>query len=493
MSKYIRPLSTIVALLFLAGGVGLYYTQSSKKDDTYTVTAFFSRAIGLFPRSDVAVLGVPVGKISDVNPEGTRVKVTMEIEKKYKIPADARAEVIPPSLISDRFVQLAPAYTGGPTLADGAVLDLDQTSVPAELDDTFKQLKKLLQAIEPGEEGKPGALGALVVELDKALDGQAQNLKGTLINASKLTHTLAGAKGHLSGLLVNLDNLFAKLATRAGTYGTLNKNFALVLQALDESRGDLTGALANLADMTNEVGELVRAHRVRLGGDLGLASRVLKKILKNRASVAESLSWLPVLGEGARNAFNPPHQDIDVRDNASARVTCDAVDALPDSPLKDILKEICEMVTAESAASSSGQSPAPEASPGVAPAPPTIELPDLKLTCKQGVKEVRHQVKKIEDLGLPPEVRDEVTKPLRKKLKKLAKKCKNLGEAIAGDGGLLDNLPGIGDIPNVKPSPGKLRGSAAGASSLPAVTSEPPIRGLAHWMDGFLGFLGIGS
>ena len=493
MSKYIKPLTTVVVLLFIAAGAGLYFTQNSKKDDTYQVTAYFSRAIGLFPRSDVDVLGVPVGKISDVLPMGTRVKVTMEIDKKYKIPSDAKAEVIPPSLISDRFVQLATAYTGGPALADGAVLDLDQTSVPAELDDTFKQLKKLLQAIEPGQEGKPGALGALVVQLDKALDGQAQNLKGTLINASKLTHTLAGAKGNLSGLIVNLDNLFAKLATRAGTYGTLNRNFALVLKALDESRGDLTGALANLADMTNEVGSLVRAHRVQLGGDLGLAAKVLQKVLKNRASVAESLSWLPVLGKGARNAFNPPHQDIDVRDNASARVTCDAVDALPDSPLKDILKQICEMITASAAPSSPATAPAPEASPGSAPAPPAIDLPDLKLNCKQGVKEVRHQVKKIEDLGLPPEVRDGVTKPLRKKLKKLGKKCKKLGDAISGNGGILDNLSGIGDIPNVKPSPRKLKGSAAGAASVPALTSEPPIRGLAHWMHGFLGFLGIGS
>lgn len=491
MSRFIKPLTTIVVLMFIAGGAGLYFTANSKKDDTYQVTAYFSRAIGLFPRSDVDVLGVAVGKISDVQPIGTRVKVTMEIEKKYKIPADATAELIPPSLISDRFVQFEPAYTGGPTLHDGAVLDVAQTAVPAELDDTFKQLKKLLEAIEPGQEGEPGALGALVVELNKALDGQADNLKGTIINAARLTHTLAGAKGHLSGLLVNLDSLFSKLATRAGTYGTLNRNFALVLKALDESRGDLTGALANLADMTNEVGSLVRDHRAQLGNDLGLAARVLERVLKNRASVAESLTWLPVLGEGAAQAYNPPHQDIDVRDNLKAKVKCDAVDALPDSPLKDILKEICEMATA-APTTPGGEAPAPAASPGTAPTSPTIELPDLKLNCKKGVKEVRRQVKKIEDLGLPQEVRDEVTKPLRKKLKKLGKKCKKLGDAIR-DGGLFDNLPDVGDLPKVKPSPGTLRGEAAGTSSAPTTESETPVHGLGRWLDGFLGFLGFGS
>jgi phospholipid/cholesterol/gamma-HCH transport system substrate-binding protein len=491
MSRFIKPLTTVVVLLFIAGGAGLYYTQNSKKDDTYQVTAYFSRAIGLFPRSDVDVLGVAVGKISDVQPVGTRVKVTMEIEKKYKIPADATAEIIPPSLISDRFVQFEPAYTGGPTLEDGAVLEVAQTAVPAELDDTFKQLKKLLEAIEPGQEGEPGALGALIVELDKALDGQEQNLKGTLINASRLTHTLAGAKGHLSGLLVNLDSLFSKLATRAGSYGTLNRNFALVLKALEESRGDLTGALSNLADMTNEVGSLVRDHRAQLGNDLGLAAKVLQRVLANRASVAESLKWLPVLGEGARNAYNPPHQDIDVRDNATAKIKCDAVDDLPDSPLKDILKQICEDITGGGGGPLPIPTPAPAASPGTLAAPPTIELPNLKLNCKKGVKEVRHQVKKLEDAGLPDEVRDEITKPLRKKLKKLGKKCKKLGDAIGG--GLLDNLPDVGDVPRIKPSSGTLRGNAAGTSAAPASDSETPVQGLGRWVDGFLGFLGFGS
>jgi virulence factor Mce-like protein len=493
MSKYIKPLTTLVVLLFLAGGAGLWYTARDKKDDTYEVTAYFEKGIGLFAKSDVDVLGVPVGKILSVEPMGTRVEVVMEIDKQYKIPEDATAEVIPPSLISDRFVQFSPAYTGGPTLEDGAVLDLDRTQVPAELDDTFRQLKKLLDAIQPGSEGEPGALGALIVELDKALDGQTENLRGTLIQASRLTRTLAGAKGNLSGLLINLDDLFANLATRAGTYGNLNRNFVLVLEALAESRGDIEGALGNLADMTNEVGSLVAAHRARLGDDLGLAARVLRKVLKNRTTVVESLRWLPVLGEGLTKAYNPQHGDIDVRNNDSARAQCDAVEDLPDSPLKDILLDICE-----EALGGGGPPipplPTPAAPPAPADSPPLLDLPDLKLNCKEGVKKVRKQVSKIEEVGLPPEVQDEVTKPLKKKLRKLAKKCKDLGKALR-NGGLLDGLPGIGDLPDIAPDENdeELEGSAAGSAPVPTSPSDSPVEGVGRWFDGFLGFLGLGS
>jgi virulence factor Mce-like protein len=494
MSKYIKPLTTLVVILFLAGGAGLWYTASEKKDDTYQVTAYFQKGIGLFPKSDVDVLGVPVGTILDVDPVGTRVKVTMEIDKQYKIPADATAQIIPPSLISDRFVQLDPPYTGGPTLQDGAVLDLDRTQIPAELDDTFKQLKKLLDAIQPGAEGEPGALGSLIVELDKALEGQTENLRGTLIQASRLTRTLAGAKGNLSGLLINLDDLFATLATRAGTYGTLNRNFALVLEALAESRSDIEGALGNLADMTNEVGSLVKSHRHRLGDDLGLAARVLRTILKNRATDSESLVWLPVLGEGLTKAYNPQHGDVDVRNNDNARLQCDAIEDLPDSPLKDILLEICDMLTEGGGAPAP---PVPADGPASAPQPPPlIDLPDLKLSCKQGVKKVRKEVKKIEEIGLPPELQNEVTKPLKKKLRKLGKKCEELGKALGGDGGLLDQLREIGDIPAVGSEDDDdedLQGTAAGAGAVPSEPSDSPAEGFGRWLGDFLGFLGVGS
>lgn len=113
MHRYIKPLGMLVALLLVAGSVGLVLRNPK---DTYTVTAYFEKAIGLFPNSDVNILGVPVGKVTLVDPAGSRVKVVMEISEDHKVPADAFAQIVPISVISDRFVQLHPAYTGGPAM-----------------------------------------------------------------------------------------------------------------------------------------------------------------------------------------------------------------------------------------------------------------------------------------------------------------------------------------------------------------------------------------
>ncbi len=66
------------------------------------------------------MVGVPVGTIDSIKPRASDVEVTMTVRDDVKLPADARAIVIAPNLVSARFVQFTPAYTGGPVLADGA-------------------------------------------------------------------------------------------------------------------------------------------------------------------------------------------------------------------------------------------------------------------------------------------------------------------------------------------------------------------------------------
>lgn len=485
LRKLVKPLAAVIVVLLALGGYVLTSVMD-KEDETYTVTAYFTKAIGLFENSDVTVLGVAVGKITNVEPAGTKVRVDMEISRDHLVPINASAQIVPISVISDRYVQLQPAYTGGRALPDGAVLDVDRTLIPAELDDVFLQLKKLLEAIEPGAEGEPGALGELVVQLDRTLDGHEQDLRGTLIHGAQLTDTLADAEEDISGLLVNLDQMFATLATRAGSFGELNQNFAAVMAALAESREDLHGTLANLGTMTEEVGDLIKDNRSLLDRDLRLVSRITRTVLKNKKSVKESLAWLPVVGEGLMRAYNPnPVDATDIRDNATQRVECEILDTIPDGPIKDQLEELCESETGE-----------PDRKATVVAPPET--LPEMKLDCDEGVRKVKRQIRRLGRMAIQDGVKDDILKPLTKKLEKLAKKCRELGEAIDEDlldrlqeitGDIdLDDLEDLDDLDLDDLDVRGLSGNAAGAAVVPP-PAEDADEG-ASWIDGLLGFVG---
>lgn len=486
MTRFVRPLSYLIATLLLAGGVGLGYNAISENNGTYRVTAFFEKAIGLFPKSDVTILGVAVGKVTSVEPQGETVKVEMNISDEHKVPADAFAQIVPISVISDRYVQLAPVYAEGAALEDGAVLGVEDTQIPAELDDVFKQLKKLLDAIEPGEEGEPGALGELIVQLNDALAEREEDLRGTLMSGAQLTGTLADAREDLSGLLVNLDDLFGRLATRADSLGTLNRNFALVMTALAQSRDDLEGTLANLASATGELGSLVREHRGRLGQDLRIAARITSTLLENRASVEESLRWLPTVGKGVAGAYHGGEIDAtDVRDNlTSAR--CDEFEELPEDAqeaLEDLIDALCGTEEPR------GRSERGEVA--VSPVP----APEPQLDCTKSVKKVRRQIRRIAKMEeISPDVQDEIVDPLKKKLRKLSRKCEGLGDAITDPDQLLqDILDEIGDTPELEDELDDLTddliGSAAGESAAPA-PSPGLLERVGSWFGGLLDFVG---
>ena len=69
---------------------------------------------------------------------------------------------MPPSIVSDRYIQLSPVYRSGPVLEDNTVLGRDRTAAPLELDDIFGSLNQLNKALGPDGANKDGALSDLL-------------------------------------------------------------------------------------------------------------------------------------------------------------------------------------------------------------------------------------------------------------------------------------------------------------------------------------------
>lgn len=120
----------LAVLMAVSGGGGWYVFGHT--DRARTVHADFGYINGIYPGSKVTVLGVPVGRVTAVTPQGTTVRVTMTLPDDVALPADPDAYVVSPALISDRSVELGPAYSGsGPTLADGHVIPADHSHSPS--------------------------------------------------------------------------------------------------------------------------------------------------------------------------------------------------------------------------------------------------------------------------------------------------------------------------------------------------------------------------
>lgn len=322
MIGFLRSLVTPVRAAVLAGliaatAVGGVFVRGGP--GTYEVSAFFPRAISLFPGSTVRVKGVQVGDVTAVVPSGDRVRVEMRISEEVEVPADARAIIVPISLIADRYVQLEPVWEGGPTLDDGDTIPLERGIAPAELDDLLATLEDLLEAIEPGTAEEPGALGQLIQNADEALSGEGQDLGATIEGLSVVLDVLGRNSDHLEGILVDADRLLGRLATRDAELAATNRGLASVLSALAEERDALESGLGNLALLTEELGDLVEDHEDDLVRDLQILKDVTDALVRQREFLVRNTRWFPVLMEGALRSFDPEEEWFRVRNTESIR------------------------------------------------------------------------------------------------------------------------------------------------------------------------------
>jgi len=291
----------------------------------YRVTAFFTETVGLYPGSDVRVLGIPIGTITDIVPLGDKVRVEMSIDEDYDVPADADAVVLAPSLVSDRYVQFSPVYDGGPTMEDGAEVPLDRTAIPVELDAVYGALDELSEALGPNGANENGALSDLVDVGAANLEGNGDALNRTLTGFSQAVETLSENRDDLFSSLDNLQTFTTALATIDAQVGQFNDNMAAVSQLLADEREDLQAAIALLSDALGDVAGFVQDNTTLLSTNVNRLADVTLVLVQQRAKLAEVLEVAPAALSNLARAYNPDFGTLDTRDNGLGSLNAEIV------------------------------------------------------------------------------------------------------------------------------------------------------------------------
>jgi phospholipid/cholesterol/gamma-HCH transport system substrate-binding protein len=307
-------ITALVVLSLVAAGLVVLNRRDSK--ETIAVTASFSRTVGLYPGSSVRVLGVAIGTVTSVKPQGTAVEVVLELPKDTPVPADAKAVIIPPSLVSDRYVQLYPPYDSGPVMADGDEIPIGRTRMPVELDDILASLDRLFVAVGPKGANADGSLAALIDTGAKTLGhGGGAQLNATLTELSEAITTLAAGGDDLAGVIDNLSSFTTTLANGDQKVRTLTRDLATVSTQLAGEREILEQALANLAVALGEVASLVHDNRDTLGRDIDSLAKVTQAVLSNREQLLEALDVAPLQLSNLEMVFNQDRDTLDIRNN----------------------------------------------------------------------------------------------------------------------------------------------------------------------------------
>lgn len=311
----ITALAVIIALIVGAIGWWAFNLVTSTK-----VHANFSSAVGIYKGSNVRVLGVDVGKVTDVTPRGETVDVEMRVRRGVKLPADVKAVQVIPSLVADRYIQMIPAYSGGPEASGDITLGPDRTAVPVEIDAIYSNLQKLSRSLGPGEDGKGGvnkrgALSDFVSAGAEALDGNGEKLGNAISNLSKAASTLADSSGDISSTIKNLDVFVGALRQNDTQVRQFNSQMASFNTFLAGEREQLGKALDTLSYALGDVARFLAQNEAKLGQAIRDLQPTGQALLDNKEDLLEIFTVLPVTIDNLINAYDAESGTVAMRVN----------------------------------------------------------------------------------------------------------------------------------------------------------------------------------
>ncbi|RJQ79767.1 MCE family protein [Pseudonocardiaceae bacterium YIM PH 21723] len=293
-----RKLIPVLLLTAMVAGCGTPSTPD------ITVTAQFTDAAGLYVGNDVAVLGVPVGTVTDVRPDGTQVKATLKLKPGTRIPAGAMAVTVSPSVVTDRHIELTPVYRNGPQMADGDVIPVDRTKTPVEIDRVLAAVDRLTGELSKTDGGKSLLADAQNVATAN-LAGNGEKMKAALDAAAKLTDIGVANRDALMRLIRNVDQLTTAAAQHEDTIRSFTGNLATASSLVAEQAPQLTAALQQLTALLDETTVLVGANKDTLRETLRKARTSTDTLAAHQNELAEGLDQLPLMLDNLSNAVDP--------------------------------------------------------------------------------------------------------------------------------------------------------------------------------------------
>jgi phospholipid/cholesterol/gamma-HCH transport system substrate-binding protein len=306
-SVIVGTIAVVLALIAAFVGWNLY-----KKAATTTVVAYFADALAVYPGDRVQIMGVKVCNVDSVEPAGDKMKVTLSFASRYKVPADATASVLNPTVVASRVIQLAPPYTGGPALADNAVIPLERTQVPVEWDDIRKQLDTLVTELGPTPSQPKGPLGDFVQSLADGLSGKGKQINTTFRALSDAMAALGEGRGDLFGVTKSLALFVNALHQNDQQFVALNNNLATFTTSLTNSDQELANAVKDIDTLLKTARKFVDDNGSVLATDINNLAAVTNTLMQPepRNGLETALHVYPNLAANINNIYHPTHGTI---------------------------------------------------------------------------------------------------------------------------------------------------------------------------------------
>jgi len=276
-------LVTVLATLVLASVI-----RNGTSGPRRTYHAVFSDATSLNKGDDVRMAGVKVGTVTGISlKDNSQALVSFSVAESAPMERGATAELKFRNLVGQRYVDLEPPTTAGPTLPAGYTFPVAQTKPALDLTLLFNGFQPLFQFLDPKD------VNTLSGEIISVFQGEGPTVDDLVSSTASLTSTLADRDQVIGELITNLNQVLGVVDQHSSQLDTTLTTLQQLVSGLAGDRATIGGTIEGLGKLTTSVADLLRQGRAPLKRDIAGLGKLSGNLSDNSDTLDTFLQTLP--------------------------------------------------------------------------------------------------------------------------------------------------------------------------------------------------------
>jgi phospholipid/cholesterol/gamma-HCH transport system substrate-binding protein len=246
-----------------------------------TYTALFTEAAGLQPGAEVAIAGVPVGRVSGVSLDGDHVLVAFQVKNAW-VGNQSTVAIDIKTVLGDKYLAVDPL--GRAAQNPGQTIPAYRTTSPYDVTQAFSGLGQDLSAINTRQ------LARSLATLAAAFRHAPPSVRSSLRGLAALSRAIAAKNVAVTRLLAGTRKVTGDLSTEDGSFRALFSDGNLLLAELRQRQAAIHALLLGTQALATQLSGLVSDDSATLGPALASLSQVTAALQANQASLGRALA-----------------------------------------------------------------------------------------------------------------------------------------------------------------------------------------------------------
>ncbi|MEE3849629.1 MlaD family protein [Gordonia sp. LSe1-13] len=294
-----------VATVAVVGALAVSgYTFTLRPADMHSYCALMPDSIGLYEKNHVSVLGMPIGAVTSIRPEGTAVRIDFEIDADRRLPTDVGATTVARTLMADRELTLI----GNEPAMDAPTWDsqrcITKTATPKSISETLAAFSELSEELN----GDPRTqdLSRALAEMEKGTSGTGDDINRIILGLGRALDSPDAAIGRLGNILTDVSDLSDSVAGGWADIKKLLTRFPATMVGVNQFIiGPSVETIARLRYVLPMFNDITTMFGGRIVHSLEANANLPQLINAQVGSLREAIGMIPVFDAAFRSVTDP--------------------------------------------------------------------------------------------------------------------------------------------------------------------------------------------